>query len=224
MLRNSQARHVSVVLRLQRGERVLVFDGSGREFEVELESVGPEEVTGRIVATREGRPPSLHLALLQGVPKGSKMDDVIRMGAEVGVAEFVPFLSARTVAEGRRRASRWRRIAVEAAKQCRRSDIPLVHDPVPFDAALEQVAGYGLVVVLWEGERSRSLAEALAGAGRPSRVATVVGPEGGLEADEVERAIARGAVPVTLGPLILRTETAGIVALSMILYELSLKH
>ncbi len=223
VLRNSQARHLAVVLRLRPGERVTVFDGAGDEFEVELESVGAEEVTGRIVVRREGRRPSLSLALLQGVPKGAKMDDVIRMGTEIGVWEFVPFLSDRTVAQGRQRVDRWRRIATEAAKQCARSDVPVVHDPAPLDAALDRVAGYDLILVLWEGERTRSIADVLRTATRPSRVAVVVGPEGGLGRREVDQAVGRGAAPVTVGPLILRTETAGIVAIAMVLYELTLR-
>ncbi|MBI2200539.1 MAG: 16S rRNA (uracil(1498)-N(3))-methyltransferase [Armatimonadetes bacterium] len=222
-LRNSQARHVAVVLRLRPGDRVVVLDGTGREFEVELESIAAEEVIGRIVSAREGRRPVLHLALLQGVPKGAKMDDVIRMGTEVGVAEFVPFLSERTVAEGRQRVGRWLRIATEAAKQCRRSDVPVVHEPMPFHEALEKVSGYDRILVLWEGEQSRSIAHALTNAHRASRAAVIVGPEGGLQSREVEEATSRGAIPVTLGPLILRTETAGIVAIAMVLYELTLR-
>jgi 16S rRNA (uracil1498-N3)-methyltransferase len=221
VLRDTQARHASVVLRVRPGDQVAVFDGSGREYEVEIESVGDAEVAGRIVAVREGRGVHVHITLLQGVPKGAKMDDVIRMGTEVGVAEFLPFLSERTVAEGRQRAERWRRIATEAAKQSGRSDVPVVHDPVPLRDALERVAGYDLVLVPWEAERNRSIKEVLEQGGPASRVAIVIGPEGGLEAREVEDAARRGAVPVTLGPLLLRTETAGVVAISMVLYALS---
>lgn len=223
VLRNAQARHACVVLRVKPGERVAVFDGSGREFDVELESVDAREVTGRIVATRKVAGIPLHITLLQGVPKGAKMDDVIRMGTEIGVAEFVPFLSERTVAEGRQRAERWRRVATEAAKQSGRSDVPVVYDPSPLTQALERLAGYDLVLVPWEAERNRSMRDVLEHTGRPSRVAIVIGPEGGLEAREVEEAAGFGGVPVTLGPLVLRTETAGIVAVSMVLYGLNMR-
>ncbi len=189
----------------------------------ELETVTPDRVSARVVETRTGTRPLLHLALLQGVPKGAKMDEVVRMGTELGAAEFIPFLSARTVAEGRGRAARWRRIAAESAAQCRRGDVPAVHDPVPLDQALERVAGYDLVLVLWEGEQTRTMAQALAAAPNPQRVAITVGPEGGLVSAEVERAVERGAVPVTVGPLILRTETAGVAALAMVVYELTLR-
>lgn len=218
-----QTRHVATVLRLRPGDRVVVFDGAGTEYVVELRAVMPNHVGARILETHTGARPLLHLALLQGVPKGTKMDEVVRMGTELGVAEFIPFLSARTVAEGRGRTSRWRRIAAESAAQCRRSDVPAVHAPVPLDQALERVAGYDLVLLLWEGEQTRSMAHILAAAANPRRVAVVIGPEGGLADVEVERAVTRGAVPVTVGPLILRTETAGVAALAMVVYELALR-
>ena len=223
VLRDAQARHASVVLRVRAGERVVVFDGSGREFDVELESVNAREVTGRIVTTRTVSGIPLHITLLQGVPKGAKMDDVIRMGTEIGVVEFVPFLSERTVAEARQRAERWRRVATEAAKQSGRSDVPVVYDPSPLTQALEKLAGYDLVLVPWEAERNRSIRDVLEHTGRASKIAIVIGPEGGLEAREVEEAAGVGGVPVTLGPLILRTETAGIVAVSMVLYGLVMR-
>ncbi len=200
-----------------------MFDGAGTEYVVELRTVTRDHVGARIVETHTGARPVLHLALLQGVPKGTKMDEVVRMGTELGVAEFIPFLSARTVAEGRGRAARWRRIAAGSAAQCRRSDVPAVHAPVPLDQALERIADYDLVLVLWEGEQTRSMAQALAAAANARRVAVIIGPEGGLASAEVERVVQRGAVRVTVGPLILRTETAGVAALAMVVYELTLR-
>lgn len=211
------------MLRLRPGDRVAVFDGTGTEYVTELETVTPERVGARIIETHRGRAPALHLTLLQGVPKGMKMDGVIRMGTEVGVTEFMPFTSARTVAAGQGRVARWLRIATEAAKQCRRSDMPVVHAPVPLAEALDRVAGYDLVLVLWEGEQSRTIGQALAPAPAAGRIAVAIGPEGGFTPEEVAQAASRGAVPVTVGPLILRTETAGIVALAMVVYELALR-
>lgn len=218
-----QSRHIAVVLRQRPGARVVVFDGTGVEYIAELQAVAPDHVTAQIVTTRHGAQPPMHLALLQGVPKGAKMDAVVRMGTELGVAEFVPFLSTRTVAVGRGRTDRWRRIAVEAAKQCRRSDVPVIHEPMPLATALDCVTGFDLLLVFWEDERQHSLADALRSAGPVGRAALIVGPEGGLGSKDVQVAVQRGAVPVTLGPLVLRTETAGIVAVSMMLYELVLR-
>ena len=223
MIRGTQAHHMAVVLRLQPGERVIVFDGSQVDRVVELERVAPEQVTGRIVESRPGLHLGIALTLVQGIPKGTKMDDVVRMGTELGVAEFLPVHTRRTVAEARHRAARWRRIAIEAAKQSRRSDVPQVHEPVHLGPALDAISGHDLILLLWEGERQQTIAQALVGAGMPGRVAVIVGPEGGLESAEVEEATRHGAIPVSLGSLVLRTETAGIVALSMVLYELALR-
>lgn len=219
----AEAHHIAVVLRMRPGERVVVLDGSQTERVVELSRVTPEEVTGHIVETRPGLRSGIHLTLVQGVPKGAKMDDVIRMGTELGVAEFAPVAARRSVAEGRQRTGRWRKIAVAATKQSRRSDVPVVHDPAPLSSALEMVSGYDLVLILWEEERLRTIADALIRSPAPQRVAVIVGPEGGLEAAELEEAVRRGAVPVSLGPLVLRTETAGVAAVAMVLYELTLR-
>lgn len=222
-LRDREAHHLAVVLRLRPGAQVIVVDGSGREHVVRLTAVDPHEVRGEVVETRPGVAVPIDLILVQGVPKGAKMDDVIRMGTELGVRAFMPVLTKRTVAEGRGRAGRWRRIAVEAAKQSRRADVPEVADPTPFPAALDRLSEADLVLLLWEGEHTRTLAQALREAAAPRRVALLVGPEGGFEEAEVAQAVGRGAVPVSLGPLILRTETAGMAAVAMVLYELTLR-
>lgn len=214
-----EARHAAAVLRLHAGDQVVVIDGTGVERTVVLMEVAPARVTGRVVETRAISQRGV-LALVQGVPKGARMDDVVRMGTELGVSEFYPFLSKRTVAEGRGRTGRWQRIAVESAKQSRRSDVPAVHAPAPLHDVLAHIAGYNLIVMLWEGEQSRTMAQALARLANPASVAIIVGPEGGLAEQEVDATVARGAVPVTLGPLILRTETAGVVALAIVRYEL----
>lgn len=223
VLRGREARHAALVVRTQVGDRVIVLDGSGVERVTELTAVGPDEVRGRIVETRQGAGRGVELVLVQGVPKGAKMDDVVRMGTELGVATFIPVRTRRTVAEARGRAERWRRIAQESAKQSRRADLPAVLDPVALPEALGLVASCDLILVLWEGERTRTIAGALREAGRPRRVALLVGPEGGLDEEEVRLAAEHGGVPVTLGPLVLRTETAGVVALAMVLYELDLR-
>jgi len=221
-LGGSEAHHLAVVLRLRAGDRVLVVDGSGLEHIVRLTDVAPDAVTGEVLQTTAGTTPPLDLILVQGVPRGAKMDEIVRMGTELGVGTFIPALTVRSVAQSRGRASRWRRIAAEAAKQCRRADLPEVSDPVSFQTALDMVGGADLILLLWEGERVQTLASALHDAA-PRRVALLVGPEGGFDQAEVRQAINRGAIPVTLGQLILRTETAGIAAAAMVLYELTLR-
>jgi 16S rRNA (uracil1498-N3)-methyltransferase len=222
VLRGGEARHAAAVLRLRAGEEVIVFDGAGVERLVRLVSVSSAQVVGRVLEQREGITPAVSLILVQGVPKGSKMDDVIRMGTELGVAEFVPVLTRRAVGRSQGRVDRWKRIASEAAKQSRRADVPLVREPEKLSDALQHIPPDALFLVLWEGERSRPIGAALRAGPVSGPVALLVGPEGGLAEDEVALAASRGGVPVTLGPLVLRTETAGMAAAAMVLYELGL--
>ncbi|MGH2349599.1 MAG: RsmE family RNA methyltransferase [bacterium] len=222
-VRGPDAHHLAAVLRLRPGDQFVALDGSGLEHTVRLTAVTETEAAGEILETREGVTLPLRVTLVQGVPKGTKMDLVIRMGTELGIAEFVPARAARSVAGAAHRAERWRRIAQEAAKQSRRADVPRVHDPAPFADAVGRVSGTELMVVLWEGERSRNLADVLRDRRTPAEAALIVGPEGGFEREEVEQSVASGAVPATLGPLILRTETAGIAAAAMLFYEFGLR-
>lgn len=223
VLRDGEARHAAVVLRLRAGDRIVVFDGSGVEHVVRLSAVAPEQAIGEIVETRPGTVPRTRVVLLQGVPKGTKMDDIIRMGTELGVGEFIPILTRRAVGQARGRVERWRRIAAAAAKQSRRADVPGVRDPQALADALQGLPSEAMLLVLWEGERIRSIRDVLAGASPPPVVALLVGPEGGLEEAEVALAVQRGGIPVTLGPLVLRTETAGAAALAAVLYEFGLR-
>lgn len=214
---------MATVLRLQPKDRVTMIDGSGAEYVVELDRVSADGVSGRIVDRTEGSPPPLRLTLVQGVPKGTKMDTIIRMGTELGIAEFVPARTARSVAAASGRVQRWRRIAAEAAKQSRRVDVPVVRDPMPFAKAVTLASSAALSIILWEGEQGQTLAQAVGDRPVPDRVAVFVGPEGGLEAGEVAEAVAARAIPASLGPLILRTETAGVAAAAMLFYEFGLR-
>ena len=170
------------------------------------------------------------VVLVFGVSKGSRNDDLIEGAVEVGVSEMIPVLSARSVvkldADKRMdRAARWRRVALAAAKQSKRSSVPSVRDPVTLADVLPELRACDLVLVAWEeaAEHGRSIREAVAaasGISSESRVALVVGPEGGLSSDEVALLEQSGGVVVTLGPTILRVETAGVVATALVVYEL----
>ena len=163
-----------------------------------------------------------HVTLFQGVAKGDKMDDIVRHAVEVGAEAVVPVMTSRTIlrldAEKRAaRGERWQRIAKSAAEQAKRELVPAVCVPVGFADAIELLAGYDRVVVLWEDSRGAGLADTLSDLrDRPdARIALVVGPEGGLSAEEVDALAAHGAVAASLGPTVLRTETAAVVALAL---------
>lgn len=214
-----ESRHLARVLRLRPGDTVIVADGAGRDYTVRVETTG-ELATGTVlgVAARGVESP-LRLTLVQSVPKGDKMETIVRAATELGVARVVPVLTERTIvslepARWRERARRWQRVAKEAAKQCGRALVPAVEVPRPLADVLAADEPADVRLCLWEaaapeGERG-GLAASLPPALPPNaRVHLLVGPEGGLARREVEAARDRGWTVVGAGPRILRTETAG---------------
>ena len=223
------ARQLSRVLRSQPGDRITVLDDSGQEYLVTLETVSPRQVLG-VVSQRlrsEGEP-AVSVTLYQGMLKGERFEFVLQKGTELGVSTFVPILSTRTVRRVRgsghteQRHNRWRRIIMEAAEQSRRGRLPVLERPIDFSAACDAVEGPG--VIPWELEQATSLkaflvlrrTSILAGLS----VSVLIGPEGGFTESEIDYARTRGLAPVTLGRRTLRAETAGIAAVTSILYEL----
>jgi 16S rRNA (uracil1498-N3)-methyltransferase len=206
-----ESRHLSRVLRLQPGDTVIATDGAGRDYTVRLESVG-ETATGTVIAEAAGVPESpLAITLVQGVPKGDKMEAIVRAVTELGVVRIRPALCERTIvrlepARWRERARRWQRVAREAAKQSGRAVVPEVEVPRPLPECLGGAPD--LALCLWEGG-GQPLGDALTAAGAPRAATVIVGPEGGLALTEVEAARAAGVTIVSLGQRILRTETAG---------------
>ena len=228
------ARHARV-LRLRAGEHLAVVDAASDYFEVEVTSATDDGLMVSI-AQRLGAPPAAPTVMLvQGLAKGDKMDEVVRHGTELGVAAFLPLACERSVVrlDGKKaasRAQRWRAIAKSAAMQSGQRRVPEVADPLGVGAACELLREATALLVCWEeAPGTASLREALdrglaaCGAGAAdARVAVVVGPEGGLTEAEVDALLAcnpRSSL-VTLGPSILRTETAGVVAPALVLYEL----
>ena len=216
----AEAHHLARVLRLGPGDMVQAVDGRGLELTVRLTRVGPRGAEGAIVG-RVSRPVEspLDLTLAQGIPKGDKLESIIRMATELGVARIVPLVTERTIA--RAEPSRWsqrllrcQRVAREAAKQSGRAVVPEVEGPRALTDWLGEPRPPGLLLCCWEGERT-GLAAALP-AGGLDRATVVVGPEGGLSEGEVTRLRSAGAVVAGLGPRILRTETAGPVALALL--------
>jgi 16S rRNA (uracil1498-N3)-methyltransferase len=215
-----ESHHLARVLRLGPGAVVRTVDGRGHEITVRLTRVGGRSAEGDIVSRSAAASESpLALTLAQGIPKSAKLELVIRMATELGVALVVPLLVERAVARpdptgSSHRLLRWRRIAREAAKQSGRAVIPEVRAPITLDAWLAERRAPELLLCLWEGER-RPLASVLP-ATTPARATVVVGPEGGFAEAEVERLRAAGALVAGLGPRILRTETAGPVAIALL--------
>jgi 16S rRNA (uracil1498-N3)-methyltransferase len=220
-LSEADVHHAVDVLRLRVGELVDVVTPDGRVWRVEVtevarrgvEAVPLEELPAAFVP---------RVTLFQGVAKGDKMDDIVRQAVEVGAEQIVPVLMARSIVQldARKRADRgerWRRVALAAAKQAKRTSVPIVSDPVRLRDAIAMLGEYDGAVVLWEESDGVGIAHAVrACAPSPdSRIAIVVGPEGGLAAEEVAALEAVGARTASLGPTILRTETAAVVGLAL---------
>lgn len=215
-------RHLVTVLRMKVGYRLTLVDGLRGEFDGVITAIRDGEVEVKIEADRSVSPAGTDMAmtLLQGVPKGERMELILQKGTELGAARFIPVLTSRSVPrlsgdKATERRRRWERIVHEAARQSRRSDIPEVGEIVTLATALA-AADQEVKLLLWEGENERGLQEVLDMMPCPASVALLIGPEGGLSHEEAQEAMAAGFVPVTLGPRILRTETAGLAVLSIL--------
>ncbi|MCL6471699.1 MAG: 16S rRNA (uracil(1498)-N(3))-methyltransferase [Firmicutes bacterium] len=219
----SDARHIRDVLRLRAGEVIEVVDPEGVVSDVEIVNISDEKVTGKVIKSyrpEEGLP---EVFLFQALPKGTKMDDIVRKSVEIGVTGIFPMLTERVVVKvepekAARKVERWQKIATEAAKQSHRTLIPKVSPVLSFSDALVQLEGFDEVIVFWEEERAQFPYEVLDVSAK--RVALVIGPEGGLADSEVLSLKEIGAKIVTLGESILRVETAGPVAIALIVYDL----
>ena len=221
------------VLRLQPGEHIAVVDAVSDYFECEI--VDAKDGLRVRIAKREGAPePGAQVILLQGLSKGDKMDEVIRHATELGTSAFVPLLCERSIVKldakkTAARTERWRSIAKSAAMQSGQRAVPEVSEPENVPSACKLLSGATCVLVCWEEAEGLGIRQALSDAlsatntQRPdAKVAVVVGPEGGLTQLEVDRFLSCNAQAkcVTLGQSILRTETAGVVAPALAIYEL----
>jgi 16S rRNA (uracil1498-N3)-methyltransferase len=209
-----ETRHLAAVLRLGPGDLVIAADGRGRDYTVRLEALG-ETASGTILgmAASSAEAP-LAITLIQGIPKGDKMEAIVRATTELGVVRVLPAIARRTVvrlesSRWRERSRRWQRVAKEAAKQCGRGVVPEVAAPRPLEEWLEAAGGADLRLCLWEGTAPplANTLDALEAA--PTTALVLIGPEGGLARDEVAQAEARGWRVASMGSRILRTETAG---------------
>lgn len=220
------------VLRLRPGDHILVLDNSGWEWQVGLTQVSKDLVEGRTQGKSLVRgEPRTKITLYQGVLKGNRFEFALQKGTEVGIVEFVPVVSSRCVIADvesvEKKLVRWRRIVLEAAEQAHRGRLPVIYQTMLFAAACERARlSGGLSILPWE-EAQASLKPLLRGGDQaaeatppPFSINLFIGPEGGFTADEVDLAQRYGVHPVTLGPRILRAETAGLVAATAILYEL----
>ena len=236
-LSGAQAHQISRVLRLKPGDRVVLVDGAGHEHTVRLDEVRSSAVAGSVEQVRPSRPePRLFLTLYQALVPRDRFETVLQKGTEVGISRFVPVWCERSIVPGGERIDagrleRWRRIVTEAAEQCERGIVPEIATPLRFQDGLSQAVLAGPTLIAWERERERSIRDGLrealtrsgdvASARRTERapLGLFVGPEGGYSNLEIQLARDAEAITVSLGPRILRTETAGPILAALALYE-----
>ncbi|MDR0468540.1 MAG: 16S rRNA (uracil(1498)-N(3))-methyltransferase [Peptococcaceae bacterium] len=226
-------KHLKNVLRMKIGDAVEVFDGKGRGFSGRLKLLDKAEALAELdEAVTEVRDSALHICLAQGIPKGEKMDLIIQKNTELGVDTIIPLELSRCVVrldgdkKRKDRQTRWQRVAKEAARQCGRLTVPEVSLPMEVEEFLQQVSNRDLLLIPWEegGQPLKAFfavaeVEKAAGMLRRDRIFVMIGPEGGMTADEVEAGKQAGGWVLTLGPRLLRTETAGMALLSILQYQ-----
>lgn len=229
-----EAHHCLDVLRMKAGDRATVFDGCGHEATVEVATVAKGSVGLKSLQQAKTAPLGAQIVLGQAVPKGKNMDLIIEKATELGAAEIVPLLSERTVVrldeeEAKDKREKWQRVAIEACKQCGQNWLPNVTPPVALKAFFDARPKYDLMLIASLQPGAKHLKEVLrevAGDGplakmkRPRRVLVLVGPEGDFTPAEISLALSAGCRPITLGPIILRTETAAIYCMSVLSHEL----
>lgn len=224
------ARHIGLSLRMAVGEKITVCDLSAcRAYAAVIDGIAPDCVSCHTVGELEnsGEPPYA-VTLFQGLPKSDKMDTIVQKAVECGCVRIRPFESRNCMirlknADTEKKTARWQRIAEEAAKQCGRSFVPEILSPVRFADLPDELKGYDLILFCYEGETGTSIRQKLDSIPSvPKRIALVVGPEGGFDPSEADRIEAAGGTSVTLGPRILRAETASSVALSQLSYAFEL--
>ena len=224
-------KHIYKVLRISEGEKVTLNNCEGIEYLGKVISVSKQEVLIEILEKLEDNNESdIKIYLFQGLPKSQKMDLIVQKGTELGITEFIPTITHRVDVKLKgefKKLDRLNRIALEAAKQSKRSIIPKVSEPIEFKEVLEKIDSLDLLIVPYENANNFGIKTLINELRKENNIDNIknigifVGPEGGIEEDEIERLKDKGAYIVTLGKRILRTETAGFVATSLIQYELS---
>ncbi|MBI01923.1 MAG: 16S rRNA (uracil(1498)-N(3))-methyltransferase [Chloroflexi bacterium] len=228
-LKGSIARRIKNVLRIEAGDRVQLFNGTGNEWKAEISRVGKNEISATLISTIKTIPePSTKITMILGLARPERIELAIQKCSELGAAKFIPVISERVQGGNSgtpspQRLKRWQRIAIESAELSRRAVIPLVAQPISLMEAINQTLIKQNVLCMWEesSDKSKSLKDALKSLKKhPDGLTALIGPPGGLSQKEAFSIQATGAQLVNLGHRVLRSETAAITVISAILYEM----
>lgn len=218
-----KAKYLATVLRCKEGEELEIFDGKGASLKTIIRRITKKEILAEVVEAMEGnKKASLTITLIQGLLKGEKMDLVIQKTTELGIGKIAPVITERSQLRETRKLDRWKKIAEEAARQCGRSDIPDISEPLSFNEIFTEKAisdgPDSLNLLFWEkgGLPLKEAVSLQASASELQPVRILIGPEGGFSSGEVELAKAHGCIVTSLGKRILRAETAAIAAVTLV--------
>ena len=219
------ARYLKTVLRMKEGEPLLVFNGTEWEYEALVRRT-TEGVALEITERHAAMTDVIAITLCQAIPKADKLEAIIRHAVELGVGRIIPFFAERSVPhwpeeKSPQKRERWQKIAVEACRQCGRSDVPEVGAVASFAEALSFAPPGGLKLIFWEEESTRGIRETLRDPACEGikEFMLIIGPEGGFGIDEIEQAKEAGCLSVSLGKRVLRVDTAAVTALAVLQYE-----
>ncbi|MDD5434065.1 MAG: 16S rRNA (uracil(1498)-N(3))-methyltransferase [Nitrospira sp.] len=217
--------HLRDSLRIKNGEKIFCVDEDRIRYTVTVREIRKDLLVGEIIKKEERKSvPPLYINLVQSIPKGPKFDVIIQKATELGVNTISPVISERSVVRLEKERSdeklrRWNRIALEAAQQSDRRDIPDIASPVSLRDFLSSYKKGDMNLLLWEGEKRQGIKDVLTNSGDVKSINVIIGPEGGFSDNEAGLAVSAGFISVSLGELILRTETAPIAVLSILQYE-----
>lgn len=225
IIQGDDVKHIYKVLRLDVGDEIIINNSQGQEYLGSIADINKSFVAVNLLeAVEKNAESSIQIDLYQGLPKSSKMDYIVQKATEIGVNSVTPIITERVVVKSElgefKKTDRWKRIALEACKQCKRTIIPDVNAPIIFDDLIEKLKDYDLIVVPYENKEDYGIKKMCESIKEVKSVAIIIGPEGGFEEEEIKLLEDIGAHIVTLGPRILRTETAGIVTAAVLQYEL----
>ncbi|MEM7699058.1 MAG: 16S rRNA (uracil(1498)-N(3))-methyltransferase [Verrucomicrobiota bacterium] len=229
VLVDDEAHHCRDVMRLEPGSRLTVFNGAGKEAETEISAASRDRIELRPLVFNESAPLPARITLGQAIPKGKNMDLIVQKATELGAAEIIPLLSERTIVQIdpidlEKKRQKWQRVAIEACKQCGQNWLPTVGEPISVDRFVEaKRPGVQVIGAIEPSARpfDAILADYLeTNPERPDSATVMVGPEGDFTPAEMAKAFSAGFAPWSLGPIVLRSETAAIYTLSVLAYEL----
>ncbi len=227
IINGSDVNHIKNVLRMKQGEELLISDGQGKDYLCKIDSINSEQVIAKIIEGEYGGselPACFYL--FQGLPKSDKMELIIQKAVELGCYQIIPVQTKRSIVKldkkkEEAKLKRWNAISESAAKQSRRSIVPEVMSVMSYKEAVEYASEFDINLIPYENYKGmKETMQAIEGVKSGRRVGIFIGPEGGFEESEVDYAVSRGVKRISLGKRILRTETAGMTILSVLMFKL----